>query len=190
MNQENIKLVYAGFFSRLGAFALDLIPILGYIFAVLVVSLAVTSALIKGQPTGNPLNPVLFDSLAFATVILPVILYFALEESSPKKASWGKRRLELQVVSQSGGRLSLIQALLRSAIKLLPWQIAHTCLFHIPGWPWNPQTPPAWVIGGFITLYAILAVYFISLLIKPKHRTPYDWLAGSVVVKVQEDEIE
>lgn len=172
---------YAGFLPRLGAFALDLIPILGYILVVLAVGLAITLGLFKGQATGRLAHPVLFDFIAFLTVILPATLYFAIQESSPKKATWGKRRLGLQVITQKGGRLDFGQALLRSAIKLLPWQIAHTCLFHIPGWPFAVQSFPVWVMTGFIVLYLIVAVYLLFLLIKP-HRTPYDWIAGTVVV--------
>jgi uncharacterized RDD family membrane protein YckC len=170
----------AGFLPRLGAFALDFIPILGYILITLVIGITIVTGTFKGQSTGAYSNPVLFDAIAFVTVVLPVILYFGIQESSVKRATWGKRRMGLIVVTQNGGRVSFGRALLRSAIKFLPWQMAHTCIFNIPGWPFAVQDFPAWVMTGFIVMYVIVAIYLLSLLIKP-YRTPYDWIAGTVV---------
>lgn len=173
-----------GFLPRLGAFALDLIPILGYIIILFLVGLGLSLGPLKGNANNLSDRPILYDFIAFITTILPVVFYFALQESSPKMASWGKRRLGLQVVTQTGDRLSFGRALLRSAIKFLPWQLAHTCLFHIAGWPFAVQSVPAWVMTGFITLYIILAAYFLTLLLKP-HRTLYDLVAGSYVTKAK-----
>ena len=176
----------AGFLPRLGAFALDLLPIMGYILIVLGIGLAVTLGQAKGQTYRLSDRPVLFDGVAFLTVILPVILYFTWSESSEKKATWGKRRLRLQVVTTEGDRSSFGRALLRSAVKFLPWQMAHTGLFHIPGWPLAVTTIPTWVVTVFIILYALLAVYFLTLLVRP-HRTPYDWIAGTMVVSTKRE---
>lgn len=174
----------AGLLPRLGAFALDLIPILAYIILLLAVFAGIPLGIFHMQPDQG-VHPVLFDAVVFVTVVLPVILYFAIQESSPRQATWGKRRFGLRVITKDGGRLSFVQALLRSVIKFLPWQIAHTCLFHIPGWPFAVQGFPAWVMAGFVILYALLFVYLITLTFTPKHRALYDWLAGSYVVKVK-----
>jgi uncharacterized RDD family membrane protein YckC len=172
---------HAGFLPRLGAFALDLIPILGYVLLLLGVGLALNPRAFSDRTGVISTYPSLFDFLAFLTVILPVVLYFTLQESSPKMASWGKRRMGLQVVTGSGARLDFGRALLRSAVKFLPWQIAHTSLFHIPGWPFVVQIFPFGAAVGFMTVYALLAIYLLTLLLKP-HRTPYDRIAGTVVV--------
>jgi uncharacterized RDD family membrane protein YckC len=176
MKQQSI-----GFLPRLGAFALDLIPIFGYILILFVVGFGLSLGPLKGGANSLSDHPILFDLIVFSITILPVTLYFAVQESSQKMASWGKRRLGLQVVTRPGGRLSFGRALLRSAIKFLPWQMAHTCLFHIPGWPFAVQSIPAGVMAGFLTLYALLAVYFLTLLLKP-HRTFYDLIAGTYVM--------
>jgi uncharacterized RDD family membrane protein YckC len=173
----------AGFLPRLGAFALDLIPVLVYAILLLAIFASITLGIFHLQPDQGA-HPVLFDAVAFVTIVLPVILYFAIQESSPRQATWGKRCLGLRVIAKDGSRLSFVQALLRSGVKFLPWQIAHTCLFHIHGWPFAVQSFPNWVMTGFIVMYVIVAVYLLTLLVKP-HRTPYDWIAGSVVVKRQ-----
>ncbi len=176
----------AGFLPRLGAFALDLLPILGYILLYAAVGLALYLGPFKPGPGRASADPAVFDALAFLTVILPVILYFASQEASTRMASWGKRRLGLQVLTRNGGRLGFGRSLLRSAFKFLPWQMAHTALFHIPGWPLAVQTVPTWVMAVFIVMYALLAFYLLTLLIDP-HRTPYDWIAGTVVVRAKEE---
>jgi hypothetical protein len=81
-----------------------------------------------------------------------------------------------------GKRLSRPRALLRSALRLLPWQIAHTSIYHIPGWPLAPEEPSLMVMAGFVLIYVLVGSYLLSALLSKRHRTPYDWAAGSVVI--------
>lgn len=128
-------------------------------------------------------SPERMDLLAFVTAVLPVILYFTLQESSVGGATWGKRRMGLRVVHMSGERLSRVRALVRSIVKFLPWQIAHTCLFHIPGWPMEPQEPPVWVIAGLTLVWVAIGLYIVTQAVGPTRRTPYDWISGSRVLR-------
>jgi uncharacterized RDD family membrane protein YckC len=129
------------------------------------------------------MNPYLADLFAFLVLVLPVVLYFALSECSARRATLGKRRLRLQVVTVSGGQLGVWQSLLRSGIKFLPWQIAHTSLFHIPGWPLAvDQIPPA-SIAGFGLVWLLVIVYLGMLIFTRSHRAPYDYAAGSMVIR-------
>jgi len=174
---------YAGFIKRLKAFGFDYLLIVGYI----ILLAAGTMAVIKisgffGLSLRWPENPLLADLMAFVTLVLPVILYFTLQESSSKQSTWGKRKAGIRVVNISGGRLTRGQAFVRSLVKLLPWQIGHTCLFHIPGWPVAITTIPPLVTAGIILVYLLVGIYIASALISKKHRTPYDWVAGSYVI--------
>jgi hypothetical protein len=38
------------------------------------------------------------------------------------------------------------------------------------------------VIAGLVLVYVLVGVYVLAALISKKHRTPYDWAAGSCVV--------
>jgi len=173
---------YGGAVKRLAAFGWDYLLIAGYIVLLALVSSIVWLGLLGRAPGAAEGQPWLYDLLSFATLVLPVILYFALQEASPAQATWGKRRAGLRVVSSSGGRLSTGRSLLRSGVKFLPWQIAHTCLFHIPGWPAAPEDPPAWVTGGFMLVFVLAGIYLAGLVMSREHRTAYDWIAGSHVV--------
>jgi uncharacterized RDD family membrane protein YckC len=103
-------------------------------------------------------------------------------ESSPQQATWGKRRVGLRVVNANSERLTGKQAFVRSLVKFLPWQIAHTCIFQIEGLPYAPTQPTPLVIAGFALVYALIGFYIASALITKNHRAPYDWAAGSYVI--------
>lgn len=171
---------------RLGAFGLDYLLILCY----LVVLGAIGSVLTLG-PFGHAWGrlistPARLDLVAFVTAVLPVALYFTLLEGSSRGATWGKRRMRVRVVRVGGGELGKGRALLRSAVKLLPWQLAHTCLLHIPGWPVEPQQPPLWVLWGMSLVWVLVGLYVGALVVRKDRRTPYDWVAGSEVVVAEE----
>lgn len=174
----------AGFPQRLGAFALDMILILAYIIIVLVVFAGIAIGILH-LPLIQGMNPVFSDLVAFVTVVLPVILYHAIQESSSRQATWGKRRLGLRVISKDGDKLSFTRSFARSVVKFLPWQIAHTCLFHIPGWPYATQVFPTWTLVGFGIVYTLLIINLITLTFTPSHRTLHDWVAGSSVVRLK-----
>jgi uncharacterized RDD family membrane protein YckC len=174
---------YAGFAKRLKAFTFDYLIICGYI----ILLAAGTMVIVKvsgwlGTPLQWPENPILADLMAFITLVLPVILYFTFQESSPKQSTWGKRKAGIRVVNANGGRLARVQAFVRSLVKMIPWQTAHTCLFHIPGWPLAVTTIPSAVSVGFVLVYVLVGIYIASALISRKHRTPYDWASGSYVI--------
>jgi len=178
---NNIR--YAGFAKRLKAFAFDYLIIFAYIVALA----GVNYGIILSGGTFEKISPffaspIIKDAVAFLTLILPVILYFTLQESSPKQATWGKRKVGLRVVNVNGEALTKAQAFARSLIKFLPWQIAHTSIYHIEGLPFAPVEPSPIVIAGFVLVYLLVGIYIASALISKKHRTPYDWASGSCVI--------
>lgn len=171
----------AGVRPRLLAFTLDYLVIAAYALGLAAVTLLAANPL-RGPLTALLATPASRDAVAFVTMVLPVSLYFALQEGSARQGTWGKRRLGLRVTGVDGGPLPMGRALVRAAVKFLPWQIAHTCLFHIPGWPLAPAAPPAWVIAGFGLVWLLVLGYLAMLAFSKSHRTPYDRLAGSEVL--------
>ena len=128
-------------------------------------------------------NPITADLVGFVTLILPVTLYFALYEASAAGATWGKRKAGLRVVGPDGGILSLPRSLIRSGLKFFPWQMAHTAMFHIPGFPMNPGQPPAWSPVLLGAAWTLVALYLVGLTPVFGRRTPYDRIAGATVVE-------
>ena len=174
---------YAGFVKRLKAFMLDCLIIFAYLVVLAGVNYGILlSGGVFENSSPNFASPIARDAIAFLTLILPVILYFTLQESSSRQATWGKRKVGIRVVNASGGRLSKKQAFVRSLVKFLPWQIAHTCIYHIEGLPFSPVAPSSMVMAGFGLVYLLVGIYIASALISKKHRAPYDWAAGSFVI--------
>ncbi len=181
---------YAGLRLRVAAFAFDYLVIVGYIVVLTVIALGV--AMVSGpRPSVAALfaNPEFSDLLTFVTLVLPVILYFTLQEGSPRQATWGKRKMGLRMVTATGAPLSKGQAFVRSLVKFLPWQLAHTSIYHIPGWPFAMAEPTPWVTVGFVLVWVLVGINLAALLLTKTHRTLYDWLAGAFVIVVAREKV-
>ena len=166
------------FWKRLLAFALDYIIISVYLAVLVLVGVVVART--PAGPGFRALfdNPNSAEATAFLLLVAPVLLYFAIFESSRWQATWGKRVLGLRAETTSGARAGFLRALWRNALKLLPWELTHACLWRIPGWPFDPQTPPLWINIGLILVWVIVVVYVVSLLFSRTGQTLYDHLAG------------
>jgi uncharacterized RDD family membrane protein YckC len=119
----------------------------------------------------------------FLTLTVPAILYFALCESAPWRATPGKRLLGLRVHAADGGRLSLGRALLRAAVRLLPWELAHFALWRIPGWPAGVSQIPVDSLVALAAVWFLVGLYAWTLVAAPDGRAPWDHLAGSRVAR-------
>jgi uncharacterized RDD family membrane protein YckC len=169
---------------RLAAFAVDYLLI-----AIYLVLLGGVGGALRRR-TGMALEAprtrrgrLLGQAMSAGALTLPVALYFALNEAAPGQATPGKRALGLRVVgtATAGGRLPLRRSLLRSAVKLAPWEVAHAALWQTPGWPARPEPGAATVTGAALALLG--AAWYTACLFTGDRRTPYDRAAGSRVVE-------
>lgn len=157
---------------RLLAFAMDWLVVVlwgSLLFGVVMIATG-------GNPP-RPENPWKAQGVGFLTMTIPVTVYFVLCESSAMRASLGKRVLGLAVSRETGERLSFGSALLRNAVKFVPWEFGHTVAQQaalsgeegFPTWVWGPASValagPVWWL---ITMVAT-------------GRTPYDrWASARV----------
>lgn len=167
MMQERVVAV-----RRLFAFSLDWLLILlwgGVLFGAVMIAT-------DGDPP-RPDSPWQAQGIGFLTMTVPVVLYFALCESSVMRASVGKKVLGLVVSGVTGERLSFGSAVLRNVIKFAPWEFGHTLAQQatfsgeggLAAWVWVPAAialigPVFWVAGIVVT-----------------GRAPYDYLARARV---------
>jgi uncharacterized RDD family membrane protein YckC len=122
------------------------------------------------------------DLIAFLTAILPVMLYFTLLEGGSAQATWGKRWVGIQVTAVNSQPVTYGRVFVRSFIKFAPWQLAHTSLFHIPGWPFAIESVGDASMIGLVVAQGLVLLYILSLLFTSARQTPYDWAAGTVVI--------
>lgn len=170
---------YAGLWKRIGAFALDYIIILIYLGVVTLLLLLLNSLFgvnqwLFTQRTRTQL-------VGFLLVTLPVTLYFAFSEASVRQATWGKQRLGLKVTTQNGNRIGLWRSVSRTALKFIPWELAHTIIWQIS---FTPNQLSSLITAGFAAVYLLIGANIISLILRKDRRTLYDLLAGTCVVKI------
>lgn len=168
---------YAGFWQRVAAFALDYIIILGYLLGITLLSLLRNSLF--------DINQWLFAErvraqlVAFLMVTLPVTLYFAVSEASPRRATWGKQRLKLMVVDGEGNQITFWRAFGRTLLKFIPWEISHTLIWQIY---FSGGPAPAWINYGFALVYLLIGLNMISLVVTKTNQSLYDLMTGTYVV--------
>lgn len=115
------------------------------------------------------------------SVSAPVYAYFVLCESSARGATIGKRTLGLEVSDVYGARIGVGRALLRTFIKLLPWDLAHFALcFPAPPWDGGPDFE---LRRGIFAAYALLAVNLATTVMTRRQQSLHDLAAGTRVAR-------
>lgn len=161
----------AGTVRRLVAMALDLAVIAGW--AVFAAVVGVTSRALGFDITSPPVA----DAFAFATLVAPATLTFAWQESSTRQATFGKRHMGLVAVDQAGRRLSRRRSLARSAVKFLPWQLAHTAVFGLIA---DPESMG--MVALSITAQGVVVASVVAMSLDQQHRALHDRVAGTRVI--------
>ena len=167
---------------RIAAWMLDYLVIAAYLVVLTAVSLGVLAT-----PAGPALNaaltrPFTAELVGFLALTTPVVLYFALLEASTWQATLGKRALGIVVAGPAGGRLTMGRALLREAVRFLPWELSHAIIWRLALSPARSSFP-AWAGLGFTLVYLLVFAYLVTLFFGSQHRTLYDRLAGSWVLR-------
>lgn len=185
-----IDLEPAGFPRRAGAFLID-------VFVAGVVLVALLQLLL--EPFRQSLGPAwarvgwFYIAYALLTISLPIWLYFAGYESGPHHATPAKRWLGLDVASTRPAPLSFGRALVRTAAKLLPFEVAHVFLavpansfihpvsgeLTLPG---LGSLGPS-VLGGLLVALLLLGGQLFTVLLHPDGRGIHDLITGTFVVR-------
>ena len=128
------------------------------------------------QPTANQMH-----AWVFATITVPTFLYFALMLRSSRQATVGMRLLKLRVEDKNGGMVGLGQALLRSSLMLIPFELNHTFMFHL-----GPRGGPPSVVFfiSIVAVWVVISVYIASMLWTQRHQSVHDLVAGTVVYQL------
>lgn len=157
---------------RVLAFLLDLGLVAGW---ALVAALVGMSLLRMGVALSTPAAR---DAFAFFTLVLPVTVTLAVQDSSSRQGTFGKRRIGLAVVDLSGERVSIGRSLARSGLKLLPWQLAHSAVFRLVQDPASGGWLAVSILAQVIVLVSLLTVVF-----SERRLAIHDLIAGTRVVQ-------
>lgn len=116
------------------------------------------------------------------TISLPVWLYFSILDSKLSKGTFGKRIFKLQVTDPKGNKIPYLKSLLRTLLKLLPWEIAHIGVIFPQPLYFSENPEISWLTYAGIGL---LLAYIISVFYQPKKRSLYDSPLHTQVEKVK-----
>jgi uncharacterized RDD family membrane protein YckC len=164
--------------ARVRASAVDLLAIWAWLAAV-----AVTSRLPVVRRTGFAglfRRPATADAAQFATGVLPVAVYLAVGEAGAAQATPGKRAAGLAVVGPDGTRPGRRRILLRTAVKLLPWQVAHLAITRAAGA--GVARSPKLAGAGFGLALSLAGASVALARTRPDGRALHDLAAGTRVV--------
>ena len=173
--------------ARVLASAADLAVIGAWLGLLAAAGAVVRWVLPEHQRASDPLKPRLspaamvgVDAAVFAATVLPTGLYLALTEAGVSQGSLGKRLMGLQVVlDQDGGRPSSGRVILRTVVKLLPWQLGHLAVTRM-----NLNVPyPAVIYPTYVGSLAVPATSVLLALRDPAGRALHDRIAGTRVVR-------
>ena len=163
---------------RAAAFALDYLIIAAWLAVVVGAGLAARAAApdVMASIFGDALTA---EAAGFLVLTVPVGLYFALSEAGDSGATWGKRLMRIGVLTAAGESLAIGRSLLRTGLKLVPWELAHAVIwrFALPG-----SAPEALLDAGLVLVWVLIGANLISALIGSRRRSLYDRLSGTHVV--------
>jgi uncharacterized RDD family membrane protein YckC len=168
---------YAGVLSRVIAYFIDCL-LLAVVLAVCQGAMYDLNPLISIMRSGQQPTAIQLHLWVFATVTFPSFLYFSLMMLTSRRATVGMRLLKLRVTDVNGGRIGFGQALLRSAVMLIPFELNHTVMFHLLPRGGPPSTP-FWL--GLVGVWAVIAIYVAVIVLTPRRQSVHDLVAGTVV---------
>lgn len=181
MEADSRQKLYAGVAARIAAYFIDcLLLFLGVIVlqAALYLVNPIVSIMRSGQvPTNGQVH--LWVS---TSVTIPCLLYFALMLCSSRQATLGMRLLKLRVGSVEGGRIGFAQALLRSAVLLIPFELNHSVIFHLLPRGAPPSTPFFLGIAG---VWVVIAIYVALVILTPRRQSAHDLVARTIVQEAE-----
>jgi uncharacterized RDD family membrane protein YckC len=171
-----------GFLRRIAALLVDYALILGWMAVVAAISAGIAVAA-GGYANWLAWGTTVAQLLGFAVLVLPVGIYLFVTESSARQATVGKRVLRMRVVARDGSRPAAWRILVRTVVKLLPWEFAHFFVWHTVAAASGDGVFPPWLIAGLVVADVLPVAYVLTVLIEPQRRGPHDLVAGTRVVR-------
>jgi uncharacterized RDD family membrane protein YckC len=164
---------------RIGAFCIDYMACGSYAGVLFGIVLLANN----GRVPQREFQPVEGQSIGLLSLTIPVILYFAICESSRWQGTIGKRLLGLRVQDMASNRLSFRKTLLRAFLKFLPWELGHTFVHQLVSGTTRSEASqvPLWAWSLLAVSILLDAWYLISLWVG-SGRTAYDRATGAQVV--------
>mgnify|MGYP001139572852 CR=1 len=162
--------------KRSSAYLLDI--------ALLFAILAPAATLVEWALGIFPKTPTQIYLATMISFSLPTWLYFLTSDCSRSGATLGKRVFHMKVTRSSGARVGLWRSLARTAIKLLPWELAHIFGFALAG-----IISTSLQTAGLIAANVLVVVYGAVLIATRGKQSMHDLLAKTQCDFHEEDSL-
>lgn len=146
----------------------------------------VLSLLFGGYPDFlGSFGPIGTQILFFFVLTFPVGMYLYKTESGHQHATIGKRKTGMQVSGLDGAAPSRRSIFLRTLVKLLPWEIAHTFIwqmqyvFYRSGYEVDV---PIWIFLGLNMSMILVIIYVAMIVLRKDGQAPHDIVAKTHVI--------
>lgn len=164
--------------KRLAAYACDCAILAAVLMPVHFLAMG---AIMEGaRPEWSKSGPLLW-LFVLATYSLPVWFYFIWMESKPAGQTIAKRWFGIQVVTRHGGPVPRKAIILRTAVKLLPWEILHATLM-LPVPAFDAAHEDLVTRPGMTIQFFLVASWLVTVLVTQGNRAVHDFLAGTFVI--------
>lgn len=159
---------------RFLALLIDFVLVILWGVLLFLVSSIVYLQVLNGAPVFDELGM----NLISLTMIVPVVLYSIIMESTKKNGTVGKRIERLKVSSARNDILSFKQIVIRNVVKYFPWQFGHMIIFRGIALKWEIS-----VFWMFMLIVANLLpiIWIMVVVIRKDHRGIHDLIAGTRV---------
>jgi len=169
---------YPGMLARVLAFGADYLVVSAYVLVLVGIGAA---GLWLAPDAVGALFGTRWSAQAAGFVLLtaPVCWYFASSESSPSGATVGKRALGIRVTRADGASLSAGRAVARTALKFLPWELAHTAV-----WEFRFADGEESIVAtvGLCLVWGLVFANFVAAAMDGRHQALHDRAVDTVVV--------
>ncbi|MBX5482814.1 MAG: RDD family protein [Myxococcaceae bacterium] len=115
------------------------------------------------------------------TMSIPLWTYFTLLDAAPSSATLGKRLLGIHVVNDDGTGLSVPRSLLRTALSLIGWDLAHVSMFVPRNFARANPVPGQYV--GLCVATAWLVADLVVTVVTGGHKGLADLILGTKIVR-------
>lgn len=171
------------FGRRLAASLIDYLIVLAWMAVIGIIALAswaITGSFVNWLALGTTGAEV----LGLFVLVIPVGIYLYATEAGGRQATLGKRVMSLFVVNAaSGERPGRARILVRTIVKLLPWEVAHFFVWQVVARSAAGAEMPTWVLAGLVVANVLPVLYLFIVGIQRQRRGPHDLVAGTRVIR-------
>jgi len=161
------------FAIRALAFLIDIgiLFLFGFLVAILLI-------LVLGTPI-TPFQTYIRTILSFS---IPVWIYSIGNDFSKSGSTLGKKIMKIHVITLKQDRLKLHQAILRNAIKLIPWEMVHLTFFGLSE-GWSSFSIVQMIL--VIITYVIIFLYIIVMIKSKGTKAIHDYASHTQVKQLK-----